>query len=203
MILVDHGVNTTQTADFITDDGDATAATGDHHVAAEHERPDRVHLLDVPGLWRSDHTPPAAPGGVFGHRPALLHIFVHFLFGHEPADGLRRRVEGRIIRIDTNLSDDRRNSAVNAQPPQRIVERLLQHVADTTLGIGDDEVERHFMDAFSGGKLGPAQDEAHLRAVPVRDDNVPAVGNHISDVAAGFADGVPLVFHFGLLRVFD
>ncbi|WP_370559529.1 hypothetical protein [Edwardsiella tarda] len=76
----------------------------------------------------------------------------------------------------------------DAAPRQLVVQRLLEHVADGTLGIADRIIQRDGGDLVAG-QLGTAQDEANLGAVAMRYHQIPARVDHIGDV--------PYAFHYG------
>jgi hypothetical protein len=63
-----------------------------------------------------------------------------------------------------------------------VLQALLQGVADGPLRVRAADVERHFVQLVRG-QLAAAQDEADLRAVAVGDGDVPAVLDHLGDVA--------------------
>ena len=75
-----------------------------------------------------------------------------------------------------------------------MLERLLQHKADTALRVGHDQVERRGV-YFRHRQFVAAQDETHLRPVAVGEHHVPAGKHHIGHIARGFAHRVPLVRH--------
>ena len=123
-------------------------------------------------------------------------------FAHERADGLVGIPECRIVEIDHRLRDERHHLLVDAATLERIHHRVLEHEADRALRVGDRVADRHRRD-LAGGDFGAAEDEADLRAVAVREHDVPARGDHVDDVRRRRADGVVLVLERSVLRVAD
>ena len=71
--------------------------------------------------------------------------------------------------------------APDAAAPERVAQRLEEHVADRALDVGAGVVHRHRRH-LGDGELRAAQDEADLRAVAVRDHHLPAALDHAGDV---------------------
>ncbi|MFN8531033.1 MAG: hypothetical protein U0670_20720 [Anaerolineae bacterium] len=111
------------------------------------------------------------------------------------ADGFVRVFERRIIRINAHLRDDRQNGAVDSASAQRIIERLLNHIANRALRIGHNHIEWDGMN-FVGNQFSTAHDIADLRPVAMRDDDVPPGHDHVSDVFASDTHCIPLVGDF-------
>ena len=77
---------------------------------------------------------------------------------------------------------------------QDVLQVLGQRVAERPLGVRAADVERDLVQLV-GGDLGAAQDETHLGAVAVADDDVPAVGDHRRHVLGGLVGRDVLVAH--------
>jgi hypothetical protein len=56
---------------------------------------------------------------------------------------------------------------------------------------------------YLGGDLGPAQDEAHLRAIAMPDDHFVPGLDHVCDVQAGGLGGFVLIFNCLVRGIFD
>ena len=81
-------------------------------------------------------------------------------------------------------------------------ERLDEHVADGALRVGHGVVHGHRVH-LGLGQFRPAQDEADLRAVAVRDDEPPALLDQIDEMRDGTADGLVLLGDGVVLGVGD
>src|ERR1043165_2061471 len=95
-------------------------------------------------------------------------------------DELRRVLQSRIVLVDLHLRHDRRNASRRLESTQRILERLLDHVADPSGRRSDEHAERHRW------RIVPRElvaDEliANLRSVAVDDAHVPSVEREIDD----------------------
>ena len=82
------------------------------------------------------------------------------------------------------------------------VQRFLKHVPDCALGIGTAVVQRHRVQ-FVHCKFRAAQNETHLGAIAMCEDNIPALGNHFGDMAHGFFGGIKLIFNRLFFFAFD
>ena len=88
------------------------------------------------------------------------------------ADELRGIVEGRIVGVDLDHRQDRRQ----AEPQrQEVAELLLDEVADHPLRLGAEDVERVRLDLGVGSRL--ERQEPDLGAVAVRDDELVIAGD--------------------------
>ena len=76
-------------------------------------------------------------------------MFFGFFLGHGRADELCGFLEGRIIMIDDDLSDDFRSFEV-LTPNSQGVGELRQHVAQGSLGIRPANINGQFVDHFTG-----------------------------------------------------
>ena len=104
--------------------------------------------------------------------------------------------------IDQRLGHHRHRLARKASPAKLVAERLDEHVADGALQIGSRVVHRHGRDLVNG-ELRAAQDEPHLRAVAVGDDDVPAGFDHVGDMARGHRHLLILVGDRQVIAVAD
>src|SRR5436305_1172414 len=117
----------------------ATPSRSNHHIIIVNQHTDSVDLVDSQRLRRSHHPPPAT-SSIFHDVPAFSFVFVGFLLSHETADRFVGILKSHIIWIDSNLSDNRQYSPVNAQPSHRIVECLLEHIANRALCICHNQI---------------------------------------------------------------
>ena len=146
----------------------ATAGADDDHPLL-HEQPDRPDLEDPGRQRRRDDAPPGV--AVRLEDPALL--------GGQPiggslvvdrADELGRVGERRVVGVDLDHRQDRRERHLERQP---VAQLLLEHVADHALGRGPEDVERVGLLFLVGGGL--QGEEPDLRAVAVgHDERVPS-----------------------------
>ena len=72
------------------------------------------------------------------------------------------------------------------------MEGFDEHVADRALQVGSCIVHRHRRQ-FMDGEFRAAQDEAHLRAIAVRDNDVPAGLDHVADLTHRDRHGFVLI----------
>ena len=134
------------------------------------------------GCRRRHHAPPP-PAGVLLDGPALLggeRLGAGLL--HMRADRLGGIPERRVGGIDQRLRHHRHRLAVEPPPAELVAERLDEHVADRALQVGPGVVHRHRRDLVDR-EFGPAQDEAHLRAVAVGENHLPAGFDHLGYMA--------------------
>ena len=134
-----------------------------------------------------DHPPPAA-AGVFLDHPAFLLELAGLFFGGEAANALGGVDKAGVVAVDNHLGHHRRHRALDLALGELVVQGTGDHVADRSLGVGSDNVQRRLVH-LAGGQLVAAQDEADLRAVAVGDDHVPAAFDHVGDVLTGLLDG--------------
>ena len=111
-------------------------------------------------------------------------------------------MHGGIIFIDQHLGDDCDALALDTAARKFVVQGLLNHVANSALGIRAARVERYSVNHVAG-IFGAQQDKADLRAVAVGDDHVPALVNHVGDVDSGFSHGSELVRDAFMCFIFD
>src|SRR5207302_11173642 len=122
-----------------------TAADGYDNKAALNEGFYSVTFDDLLGLRRWHNTAPAT-ACILDHSPALLsHLGPGFLFFEKRAYGLAGIVHGRIIFIDQHLGDDCHALALDTAARKFVVQGLLNHVANSPLGIRATRVERYGM----------------------------------------------------------
>jgi hypothetical protein len=114
-------------------------------------------------------------------------------FAHERADRLGRILKAGSLASTSVWVTIVATGLVDAHVEEVVLQALLQRVADGPLRVRAADVERHFVQLV-GGQFAAAQDEADLRAVAVGDGDVPAVLDHLGDVAGGLVGRVVLVF---------
>ena len=139
-------------------------------------------------------TPAAAR--VLGHVDALFGGELLGLFlGHERADGLRRMLERRILRVDSDLRQHGRNVDARAAAVKLFADDVLQIIADVALTHGHAHRKRHDVTLglllVVGGE--GVLDHANLRAVAVGDDDLVAVLNEVGDGLGRHMDGIHLL----------
>ena len=178
---------------FIGHDRNAPAADGNNDHPGIDQRLDRRFFDNTHWQGGSHHTPPA-PAGIFVAVPAVnLDTPLRVLFSHERADGLAGILEGWIVSADFDLGNDCGDRPVDTHVEKVILQALLQRVANGSLRVRAAHIEWYFVQ-FVGRQFGAAQDEADLRPVAVGDGDVPAVLDHLGDVARGFIGRIVLVF---------
>ncbi len=180
-----------------------TAATNSHdHKSLVNQAADCVCFHN--GLWNrgGDDTAPTA-SGIFHHGPAF---FCHFFFGsffvHEGTNGFGWVLEGGIVAIDDGLGDHRRGLFVDPAQAKFIVQGLLEHVANGTLGVGAAIIQRDFMQLV-GRDFGTAQDETNLWTIAMRDHDIPAINDHTGDVFHRFRGSLILIWNGLMVFIFD
>ena len=93
-------------------------------------------VLRVP----ADHAPQVAPA-VDLHRVSFPSQLFRTLGRESLPDELRRLLQRRIVGADLHLRDQRDDLARRAGAAQRILDRLLDHVADPSRRRGDEHAE--------------------------------------------------------------
>jgi hypothetical protein len=182
-VLVHDGLDTAVDARLLLDDGNAAAAAGDDHESRQEERPDGLGLHDAHGTWRGDEPPVAAARILDHHPPVAGPVLRGFLGRVAAADRLRGVLEGGVFEVHDGLGQDARDSVGHAAASQLAHQRVADDVADAALGVGDAHVEREPWSEFRVARhLRAAEDEAHLRAIAVGQDDAPAVGDERTDV---------------------
>ena len=101
------------------------------------------------------------------------------------SDKLRWVFEGRVRRVDLDLSNDRRHVAGDACFSKRVVERLLNHVANPSRSRGYQNSERQRLDMCAGNFVA---DElvANLRSIAVDDAEMPSITRKIHNHRQAF-----------------
>src|SRR6266568_9195960 len=79
---------------------------------------------------------------------------------------------------------------------------LLNHIANSTLRIRSTGVEWDGMQHFTG-KFRAQQNKADLRPIPMCDDDIPALSDHLSDMYRCFTHSIKLVGNAFMGFVFD
>ena len=98
----------------------------------------------------------------------------------EGPDRFRRVLERRVVGVDARQRQHRRDRALHAALEEHVADRDLQEVADLPLALGSADIERHGVHPPGRGLL-LEEDTADLRAVAVRDDDLPARGRDVGD----------------------
>jgi hypothetical protein len=112
--------------------------------------------------------------GVLLHDPSLLLEDLGVLLGGESPDALGGVLEAGIVAVDHDLGHQRRDLLGDPALLELVEERERDHIADRSLGVRPDDVERGEVH-LGGCQLVPAQDETDLRAVAVGDHDVPSL----------------------------
>lgn len=187
-VLVDDGVDPVIVPVRVARDRHTAAAAGDDDILIVEQVQDRAPLDDVHRLRRGDDTPPAAPG-ILAHMQGRVAVLHPLCRGRvvKRADGLCRRAERRVVRVDDDLRDDRRHLPRHALRTQRTAQPLLQMVADIALTHGRALRQRHGRDGgvrFRGG-VERRLDHADLRTVAVADDDLVSLMDEPDERRAG------------------
>ena len=103
-----------------------------------------------------------------------------------------------IVGADLHLRDQRDDLARRARAAQRILDRLLDHVADPSRRCGDEHAERERA-RLRARELVADQLVADLRSVAVHDADVPAVQREVDDRTEALARVAELVVDRALL----
>ena len=158
---------------------DAAPAVGHDHEAGVDERLHGGRVDDLQRLRRGDHAPPALLAPVLPGL-AVLDQQLRLLGREEPADGLGRLREPRVVAVDERAGHHRRGPAQHAPAQQRRVQRVHQHEAERRLGLRAAPVQRDRR-YDGGGELVLDQQVADLRAVAVGDHDLDVVGQQVRD----------------------
>jgi hypothetical protein len=100
------------------------------------------------------------------------------LLVHEPPDRLARLLQRRIRRIHQHLRDQGGDDPADAGALQRVLERLLDHVADPPRGGRDQHAQRQ-RGQLGARPLVAQQLVADLRAVAMHDHDPPAAARQL------------------------
>ncbi len=94
--------------------------------------------------------------------------------------------KGRIFAVHQALTHYCSDVFVHPAAPKFVAQGLLEHIADGTLSIRAAVIQRYFVQ-FICSQLGAPQNEANLRPISMRNDYIPAFGNHVGDITHRFA----------------
>ena len=135
-------------------------------------------------------------------RVRLLQI-IALRLAEESANRFRRVRKAGIVFIHFDLGDDRDRFLLPA-PRQTVIERLLDQVADTALGIRDAVCQRRQREPFPFvSDFGPAQIQPHLGTVAVGEYDVIVGGQHLEHGLCHRFDRLRLVLNRLAGVVFD
>src|SRR5688572_20371456 len=121
-------------------DGCPASAGGYDEEALSDERPDDRHFADADRSRAADD-PPEIPISVRFDFVAFRFDFLRALRRQRTPDEFRRISKRWVLRVDFDLRDDRRDASGAPGLSQRVLERLLDHVADPPGGRGDEHTE--------------------------------------------------------------
>ena len=181
VVLVDDGLDADELTAGPVRGGDAAAARADHDAAAVEHPLDRAMLEDAQRLRRRHDAPQAVAVGL-EHPAAVGGELVGLRGGVERADRLRRIAERRIVGVDLDHREQRRERLVERQP---VAELLLDQVADHPLRLRTEHVERRVGHVLVGRLL--EREQPDLRAVPVRDHELVVLGDRREPIAGDAA----------------
>ena len=162
-------------------DGRASTAARNHDRATLHEPSDHTHFVDGEGRRTSHHAAKATASVTLHRRPAVeqrLHPRLRYFVPNE----FRRCCERGIMLEHSHLRDDRRDFAIAPGASQRVLERLLDHVADPSSRRSHEHAEWQWRD-LRARELVAHELVAHLRAVAVHEAQVPSIEGEIDDGA--------------------
>ena len=178
-IFVDHAIHAVEPEGRIPPDGRAAAARDDHDRSIIDEP---LHLLPLDDPDRARRGGEASPAAICRpHGPAvpLGEVAGNALF-HDSADRLDRLVSRRVVGVDEHLGDHRHDVPSHASARQRVLERLLDHVADPPGRGGHEHSERQRRQPVSRAFVSH-QLVADLRAVAVDHRDLPALFGQLDD----------------------
>ena len=142
--------------------------------------------------------------GLVGEGRELL-VELHLLglgLRQERTDRLGGILEGGIVQAHHRVGDHRHHRTGQSAPGQFVTQCLDEHVADRALGVGHRIVDGNRVD-LGLGEFGATQDEAHLRAVAMGDNEFPALLDHVDERRHRPADRLVLLRDGVMLGVGD
>src|SRR5262245_37414209 len=178
-------------------DGCPAAAGRDHEEPFAHERSDHSQLAHADGCGTADDPSQVSMAVRLYQVPVGLQ-FPRAFRCERSSDELRRVAKRRICRIDLDLGDDRRDAAVAVRATKRILERLLDHVADPARRCRDEHAQRK-RTGFLTRCFVSYELVAHLRSVAMNDANAPTLEGQVDNRAKALACVAKLVVDRGAL----
>src|SRR5215831_5173117 len=123
------------------EDGCPAAAGGNHHHALFYQGLDCRQLDDRTWCGAADHAAEVAVA-VLAHDVSLRLELARVLLRELATDELRGIEERGIVGVDFHLCDDGCHASTAVVAAQRVLDRLLDHVADPARCGGDQNAER-------------------------------------------------------------
>src|SRR5688500_7685721 len=107
-------------------------------------------------------------------------------------DELRRRGERRIERVNFDLRDDSRDPPLAPSAAKRVLDRLLNHVADPPCGARHEHTQRKWCN-LSSRHLVAHELVSYLRSISVDDADIPPFLGKVDDGPEAVASVAELV----------
>src|SRR5215831_15438753 len=163
----------------MAEDGCPAASGCNHYHALLYQGLDHRQLDDRPWCRAPDHAA-EVPVAVLADDVPLGFELTRMLRRELATDELRGIEERRVVGVDFDLGDDRRHASIAVVAAQRILDRLLDHVADPAGRGGDQDAERQRR-GLASSNLVSHELIADLRAVAMHDADAPAGKREIDD----------------------
>ena len=201
-IFIDDSRGTMKIPLFILHYGNPAPARRDDDIACVNQVTDDVRFDDPDRLWRRNYAPPTT-ARILDHRPFFdAHTVFGVFFLVKLANGFGRFLESGIIFVHQRLRHDRGDRLFSVATTKLILHRLLDLVADGSLRVRANRIQRNFMQ--DPARIFAAQkDKPDLRAVPVGNHNPETAFDKIGNVARSLNHRRVLVGHTPVLVVFD
>jgi len=190
-VLVGDGVDPLEPQHGVFVDRRPSAAARHHDVARRDQVPDHVVLHHRGGLGARREAAPAP-------RLLLLHRHAVRFESRQPhgvegvTDRLDRDPQVRVVRVAQRLGHERNHLARHARAGERILERLLDHVAHPAGGCRHEDAEGKRLNLVRRD-LVPRELVAHLRPVAVHQGDGPPGAREVHDRRQAFARVTELV----------
>ena len=192
-VLVGHGVDAFEAEAGIGIDRRAAATARDDDVPGGHEVADHVPLDDADRYRAGRQPPPAAASRrIFphGNAPGLEPRHLHPV--ERMADRLGGQTQVAVVRVAQRLRDHRDDRALDMGPRQRVLQRLLDHVAHPARGGGHQDTKRQRLHLI-GGELVARQVVTDLGPVAVDQRDVPPGAGQVHDGGEALARVAELI----------
>ena len=182
------------------DNGNAAAADSHNHIALFGQLLNDLDIVDTHRFRRSHNLAPAVALGVFLVRGTrlggkLLSLFLSVV----RSDRLGRVLEHRVKLIDSHLSHQRHNVALNVVAGHHVAQSHLNHIGYRALSLSHAEIHRHSFYALGAACLVLQHNVAHLRTVAVADNHVIVAFQQVAQTFASLLHIVKLFFICTLL----